>query len=141
MIDLVLDDLRGPPGKLPALPLPVAVQVLHLDVPIAQRLADSVEGEAALLGLVGAVFFQDHGIVHHHIDRAHVHNDVPLFLPYHVCGHADAAITIGKKCVGQILADRKILAGGRFRLLTKKKNVSDDRLDHSFLFYCLLNDK
>ena len=133
MVDLVLDDLRGPPGKLPALPLPAAVQVLHLDSLISGRLPDAVQRQAPFLGLERRVFPDDDRVIHDQVQQAHTDYDDPFPDADHVGRHADAALPVGLQRVQEVLPDGQVLFRRFLRLLAEEERVSDDGSYHVFL--------
>ena len=133
VVDLVLDDLRGPPGEPPALLLPAAVQVLHLDILISGRLPDAVQRQAPFLGLERRVLSDDDRIIHDQVQHAHIDHDDPFPHADHVGRHADAAVTVGLQGVQEVLPDGQVLFRRFLRLLAEEERVSDDGSYHVFL--------
>ena len=131
MIDLVLDDLRGETSECGMTLAELAIRIRDLDALEADRAALAFEGQAALGGVVGAVFRSDRRVEHYEDATAeilvHECNDA-LRDADHVCGHADAAVAVCVECVFEILRDGKIL--GRIerlrRRLAQKRNGRHD---------------
>ena len=95
MVDLVLDDLRRPAGEGLEACLEFFVLPLDFDGLEALCLARAGEGQAALLGVVGAGLFDDDGVEHDHVLAVAVESDDALVDTDHVRRHADAAVLVG----------------------------------------------
>lgn len=134
----MLDDLRRPAGKLLPVFLPSGIQVFDLDVLAASGFAYTVQRQTALLRFVRRILLHDHGVVHDHVEEAHVHNDDTLLHADHVGGHPDTAVMICLKSVHKVLTDIHILPCSGIGLLAEEENVFYDGFDHrlisAFLF-------
>ena len=97
MIAFMLDDLRCPPGILLAMLLPTVVIIFNFNILIACRFSDTDKRQAAFFGLVGRILPNDHGIIHHDIQNAHIDNNDPLLHTNHVRRHANTLIPICQK--------------------------------------------
>ena len=95
MVDLVLDDLRRPAGEGFEARLEFFVLPLDFDGLEALCLARAGEGQAALLGVVGAGLFDDGGVEHEHVFAVIFKSDDALVDADHVRRHADAAVLVG----------------------------------------------
>ena len=125
VIDLMLDDLRGPAGERGMTLAHTAVLICHLDASVPQRPALALERQAAFGGVERAVgggdaWVEDDGdaaahlLVHERDDR--------LGLADHVRRHADAAAAVGLQRVAQVVGDGQVVGGRRLGRLAKERN-------------------
>ena len=103
VIHLMLDDLCRPAGEVFRARLHIQGLILHLDGLIAltrSRIAE--KGQAALLGVVRAVLFDDLRIEHHGIRRRPSalieKGDDALAHAYHISCHTNTTFTMSHKC-------------------------------------------
>ena len=127
MIDLVLDDLGCPAGKIFDALFAIISLVLQLDVLPAFGFADAFQRKTALLGFIGAGLFEDNRIVQHQIALFCLYSNDALGNTNHICGHAHTAIGMGGQRFQQVAGGVRIRCRGRGRLLGKKKWVVTNR--------------
>ena len=131
MVNLMLDDLGCPAGVGFQTGLQLFILVPYLDGTVPFCLSDALQGETALLGLIRIRALDNFGIEHEHIASRIVEDDDSHGLAYHVRGHADAALPVGRQCVQQIPGDRQILRRGFSGFPPEKNRVLDDGLNHA----------
>ena len=130
MVDPVLDDLRRPAGEGLQPCLQHFVLPLHLDGAEALRLPRAVQGQAALLRLIGLGLPDDDGIEHDQIGPVVVKGDDALIHADHICRHADAAVLVREQRVQQVLRRAKVVLRCRLGLLRQKGLVPADLSNH-----------
>lgn len=135
MVDLVLDNLGGPAGEGLAAGLELFVLPLDLDGAKAPRLPGAGEGQAALLGLIGAVPADDDGVAHDKIGPLVAEGDDALVYADHVRRHAHASVPVGGQRVQQVLRRAEIIRRGGLGLLREKALVPADITDHTIFSF------
>ena len=113
----MLDYQGRPAGKGLEANLKLLVLIPHLDRLPAFGLPGAGEGETTLLCLIGAGFFDDLRVEHHHVFVLVVKDDDPLADADHIGRHTHAAVLVGSQGVQQVLGDRQVLQGGWFSFL------------------------
>ena len=99
MINFMLDDLRRTAGEVFRARLHIQGLILHLDCLIALALTGAAEErQAAFLGVVCAILFDDFGIEHHRVGRGSStlveKGDNALLNADHIRRHADTAFSV-----------------------------------------------
>ena len=108
MIHLVLDNLRCLTVEHLPMFLKSHIIVLNFDGTKTQGFTDSVQTQAAFLGHIGILFFQDHRIDHGKAE--HTSNDNhPFAFPYHVRSHAYTFLSMRSQRIKQVLGYRQII--------------------------------
>ena len=113
MINLMLNDLRSPAGKVFRTRFHIQGLILHLDGLVAFTRAWAAEKrQTPLLGIVCTVLLDDLGIKHHGICRSSStfikKGDYAFTDTNHIRRHTDATILVRHQRVQQVLRDLQI---------------------------------
>ena len=136
MVDLVLDDLRRPAGKGLEPLLKLLVLVAHLDGFPALGLAGALQGETALLRLVGLRHLDDLWVVHNHVVIfAALEGDDAFADADHIGGHAHAGAFAGYEGIQQILSGLLVRRSGIRCGLRQEDRVFHNGLNHAVSFF------
>ena len=137
VVDLVLDDLRRPPGEGGVTLEHTTVLILHFNAPVTQRTAFALERQAALRGVERAIRGGDPRVEHRDDAPAHllVHErDDRLGLADHVRRHADAAAAVGLQRVAQVVGDGQVVGGRRLGRPSQERKRRHDGTLHGNSF-------